>query len=217
MRARILVVVTLAVLLIVAQQALATLQTLSDVEAERDRWQRPSEILQALDLHPGDVVVDLGSGAGYFSLKLAPLVGARGRVLAVDLRRESLAFLWIRAMRRSYWNVHVIHGEADNPDLPADPVDAVLICNTYHELTAPTPILSALRTQTRPGAHLVVVDRASGEVESREAATGHHELSPSAASGEIARQGFEVIARDEPFIARSPDGDAWWLIVFRRS
>ena len=50
------------------------------VEADRDRWQRPSDVLQALDLHEGNVAVDLGSGAGYFALRAAAVVGQRGEV-----------------------------------------------------------------------------------------------------------------------------------------
>ena len=67
-----------ALLLFVVQQAVATLTILTSVERERDGWQRPQEILQQLDAHPGNVVVDLGSGAGYFTLKLAPMVGPDG-------------------------------------------------------------------------------------------------------------------------------------------
>ncbi len=217
-KARIIVLaMAVAVLLFVVQQAVATLKILTAVERERDRWQRPQEILQQLDVHPGNVVVDLGSGAGYFTLKLAPMVGPNGRVLAVDLRRESLAFLWIRARRESYWNIRIIHGEVDNPDLPAGAVDAVLIANTYHELAQPEPILRALRASMRPGARIVVVDRApvdSGQ--SREEAAGHHEIPASAAASDIKRQGFEEVSREERFIDRSPDGEAWWLVVFRK-
>src|SRR5262245_29276821 len=72
---------------IVAYQGIRTLQQLSAVEAERDQWQRPADVIQALSLKIGRVVVDLGSGAGYFSLKLSDAVGASGKVVAVDLRK----------------------------------------------------------------------------------------------------------------------------------
>jgi len=217
-KARVIVlVVAIVLLLFVVQRAVATLTILTALERERDSWQRPQEILQQLDVHPGNVVVDLGSGAGYFTLKLAPMVGPDGRVLAVDLRRESLAFLWIRARRESYWNIRIIHGEVDNPDLPPGAVDAVLIANTYHELAQPEPILRVLRASMRPGARLVVVDRAPGDSgQSREQAAGHHEMPASAAASDIKRQGFEEVSREERFIDRSPDGEAWWLVVFRK-
>ena len=135
----------------VIDQAVRTLGTLTRVERERDTWQRPDEILRQLNPGSGDTVVDLGSGAGYFALKIAPRVAPDGRVLAVDLRRQSLAFLWIRAVLGGHWNLSVIRGQADDPDLPPGPVDAVLMANTYHELTAPEPILKALFTSMRSG------------------------------------------------------------------
>jgi len=67
-----------------------------------------------------------------FALKLSALVGARGAVLAVDVRRESLAFLWIRRFIRDARNVRVILGTPDDPRLPVGAADAVLIANTYH-------------------------------------------------------------------------------------
>ena len=105
----------------VADQARRTLGTLDRVEQERDGWQRPADVLRHLDAGPGDVVVDLGSGAGYFALKLAPQVAPGGRVLAVDLRRQSLAFLWMRAARRGYSNVEIIHAAPDDPAPAARP------------------------------------------------------------------------------------------------
>ncbi len=81
-------------------QASQALVRLDAVERERDQWQRPAEVLQFLNLRAGNVVADLGSGSGYFALKLSPIVGARGRVLALDIRQVSLFFLWIRAVLR---------------------------------------------------------------------------------------------------------------------
>jgi predicted methyltransferase len=214
---RILPAVAIVLQLFVVPQAMATLRVLTVVERERDTWQRPADILKQLDVHPGNVVVDFGSGAGYFALKPAPMVGPEGRVFPVDPRRESLAFLWIRARLRSYWNVRVIHGEVDNPDLPPGAIDAVLLANTYHELAQPERILRALRASMRPGARLVVVDRAPGDSgQSREEAAGFHEISARAAVRDIKRQGFEEVSREERFIDRSPDGEAWWLVVFRK-
>ena len=188
----------------VGDQAVRTLRTLTAVERERDTWQRPDEILEQLDLRPGQTVVDLGSGAGYFALKIAPRVAPTGRVLAVDLRRQSLAFLWIRA------------GRVDTPTSPSSavtrtihsclpgPIDAVLIANTYHELTAPDPILKVLFASMRSGARLVVVDRGPrAGAESRAEAAAHHELTATAATDEITRHGFQMVSSDERFIDRA--------------
>ena len=78
--------------------ALNTISRLDFVEAKRDQWQRPAEVLQLLNIRPGDVVVDLGCGSGYFALKLSRLVGKNGRVIAEDIRGLPLAFLWLRTI-----------------------------------------------------------------------------------------------------------------------
>ena len=145
----------------------STLSRLDVVESQRDQWQRPSDVLRALYLQPGNTVVDLGSGAGYFALKLSPAVGKRGQVLAVDLRKLSLFFLWTRALLRSPHNIHVIVGEEDDPRLPAGGVDAVLICNTYHEFNNPELILNRVFRSLRPGGRLVVVDRTARAIEAQ--------------------------------------------------
>jgi predicted methyltransferase len=201
----------------VVDQAVRTLSTLTTVERERDTWQRPDDILRHLDLRPGKSVVDLGSGAGYFALKIAPRVAPKGRVLAVDLRRQSLAFLWLRATLDGLWNLHVIRSQVDDPVLPSDPIDAVLIANTYHELIAPEPILKRLFGLMRSGGRLVVVDRGprAGD-DSREAVAQHHEITATVAERDIVRQGFQTVARDDRFIDRPTDEDIWWLIVFSK-
>jgi predicted methyltransferase len=202
----------------VLEEAVRTLSTLDGVERERDSWQRPDEIMRQLDLHPGLTVVDLGSGAGYFALKIAPRVAPNGRVLAVDLRRQSLAFLWIRAMLGGHWNIHAIRGRVDDPNLPLAPIDVVLIANTYHELAAPEQILKTLYASLRPGGRLVVVDRGPrAGSETRAAAQGHHEMTRAVAERQINHQGFQTVLRDDTFIDRSGDEDLWWLVVFRKT
>ena len=188
-----------------------TLTRLDVVESQRDQWQRPLDVLRALDLRPGNTVVDLGSGAGYFALKLSPAVDSRGQVLAVDLRKLSLFFLWTRALLRGQHNVHVIVGEEDDSRLATDSVDAVLICNTYHEFNNPELILNRVFQALRPGGRLVVVDRAA-----RATAAQHtHEVPFTVVEGELRNKGFEIVSQDDSFIDR-PGEDLWWLVVGRK-
>jgi ubiquinone/menaquinone biosynthesis C-methylase UbiE len=188
-----------------------TLHQLEVVEAERDQWQRPRDVLQALDLREGNTVVDLGSGAGYFALKFSGIVGQRGHVLAVDLRKLSLLFLWTRALLRGQHNVHVIVGEEDDPHLPAGTVDAVLICNTYHEFTHPELILDHAFRSLRPGGRVVVADRAPSATEAEHV----HEMPRTIVEGELRQKGFEIVSADDHFIDR-PGDDTWWLVIGRK-
>jgi predicted methyltransferase len=188
-------------------QGIRTLQRLTAVEAERDLWQRPSDIIRALDLKSGNVVVDFGAGAGYFSLKLSEVVGPGGQVLAVDLRRLSLLFLRIRAVLQGKHNIQAIAGSVDDPHLPSGAADAVLIANTYHELTAPEKILAHLARTLRPGGRLVIVDRMGS--------SGEHEAFPATVEAEVRKAGFVIINRNDEFIHPAKD-ESWWLLTADR-
>lgn len=187
-----------------------TLRRLEVVEAERDLWQRPQDVLRSMELRPGQTALDVGCGAGYFALKLSALVGDQGRVTAVDVRPLSLAFLRLRAALAGRHNLVVIHGDATDAPLPSD-LDAVLIANTFHELREPGPLLAHLRRALRRGGRLVVIDPG------RTAASDRRErhLVASEAVHQLEAAGFAVVSREDRFLA-DPDGDAWWLLVARR-
>jgi ubiquinone/menaquinone biosynthesis C-methylase UbiE len=184
-------------LAVLTYQGVRTLQTLTAVEADRDRWQRPEDVIRPLKLHDESVVVDFGSGSGYFALKLADNVGLRGEVMAVDLRRLSLFFLRVRAFLRGKHNIRIVVGDPDDPHLAANSADSVLISNTYHELSDPQVILQRISRALRSGGRLVIVDRKPVSSEKVEA--------------ELRGEGFEIVGRDDSFI-QQPD-NLWWLIV----
>jgi len=187
------------------------------VEAERDRWQRPEDIIRALAITRGDIVVDLGCGSGYFATRLAPVVGRDGRVLAVDIRRQPLVFLWIRRLMLGAWQIQVVLGNENDPHIGTDRVDAVLIVNTYHELTNAAAVMSTLHGVLKSGGRLVVADRRPrlGPGASAEAEKAQHRLSAPTPEAEMRRAGFALITRDDAFIDQ-PDDDPWWLMVFTK-
>ena len=189
--------------------AIDTLRQLEVIESERDQWQRPAEVLQALDLRPGNVVVDLGSGAGYFALKLSPIVGKQGQVLAVDIRKLSLSFLWIRVFLSQKRNIRIVLGDEDDPHLPLGAVDAVLIANTFHELRDPKVMLGHVSRSLRLGGRLVIVDRGPGRNGSV------HEVDRLLVEAELQQAGFEIVDSRDHFIDR-PGDDPWWLTVARK-
>jgi SAM-dependent methyltransferase len=201
-----------AVFLSTGFRTINTLRRLKVVESERDRWQRPADVIRALDVREGQSVVDLGSGAGYLALKLSERVGEKGRVVAVDIRRLALVFLRLRAILEKRHNLTIIVGDEDDPHLPAEAADAVLLANTYHELEHRSAILGSVRQALRAGGRLVVVDpcpRASSEGES------HHHESPSAAEAQLREAGFEIVSREDDFLEQ-PGNGTWWLIVARK-
>src|SRR5271165_4838225 len=219
-------VVTIVAALFLIYQLTQTLDRLYLAERERDRWQRPDDVIESLNLKDGNVVADVGCGVGYFSLKLAPKVAEHGSVLAEDILGESLTFLRIRAFLHHQSNIRVIHGNPDDPHLPKGTVDAVLIANSYHEFTKPLAILDQTFRALRSGGRLVVLDRGprSYHGESREIQMQQYQIAASIAEDEIRQSGFEIISRDDRFIDRPAverpgdrqDDHVWWLIVVRK-
>jgi len=219
-RARIAVFLGAVVLALLATGTIArtinTLRALDVVEADRDRWQRPDDVVRALGLREGYVAADLGSGAGYFALKLGTAVGTPGRVLAVDIRRVPLVFLRIRALFSGRHNLTAVLGDLGDPHLPARALDAVLVADTYHELTDRAAVLEHVFRALRPGGRLVVVDPTpgAGTEDGAETATHRYER-PAAAETELRRAGFAILDRDDRFIDSSRH--RWWMIVARRA
>ena len=197
-----------------AYQGFSTLSRLDAVEAVRDGWQRPSDVVQALDLRPGNVVVDLGCGSGYFTMKLSSVVGRSGNVLAEDLRRFPLVFLWFRKALKNKRNVRILHGDSNDPHLPLQGVNAVLIANRYHEFTDSQVILAHVYRSLISGGRLVVVDRGpqSASADFGEATREHEEL-PEQVARELRQAGFEILRRQDRFIENDPLNKTWWLIV----
>src|ERR1700758_4905976 len=189
-------VVTMVAALFLIYQLTQTRYELNLAEGERDRWQRPDDVIESLKLKDGNVVADVGCGVGYFSLKLAPKVAEHGSVLAEDIFGESLTFLWIRALLHHEYNIRIIHGNPDDPLLPAGGVDSVLIANSYHEFTNPLAILDHTFHALRSGGRLVILDRGprNYQGESRESQIQQYQIAGSVAEDEIRRAGFEIIS-----------------------
>jgi ubiquinone/menaquinone biosynthesis C-methylase UbiE len=209
------VVICTLLVLSAGYEAIRSLTNLEQVERARDQWQRPSEVIEKLNLKEGSVVVDLGSGVGYFTLKLSRVVGKSGKVLPVDIKKFPLWVLRTRAFLKREHNVDVILGEPDDPHLPTGSVDAVLILNTYHELTRPAVILDQLSRSLKSGGHLVIVDRAPSVGHDMDLEFEDHAVASLAVEATLRRQGFEVTERDDHF-TEQPDDGLWWTIVARK-
>lgn len=204
------------VILYVGSQAFTTLRQLDVIEADRDQWQHPTEVIEALNLKNGDSVVDLGCGSGYFSLKLSTPVGVDGKVIAEDIRRLPLAFLWVRALRKGKHNLRVLLGDVDNPHLNPNSVNEVLISNTYHEFTAPKNILDHVHRALVPGGRLVIIDRSPKDPQQEKVASQEHEIASAQVESDLRQTGFDIDRRQDRFIENDPMQESWWIIVAHR-
>jgi len=125
---------------------------------EREEEEHPAQVLDALDLRPGEIVADLGAGSGYFTFRMAPKVGETGKVLAVEIQEAMLNTLRARASALKAANVEVVQGTEADPHLPAGGVDLVLVVDVYHELSYPFEVMTRVREALKPGGRVVFVE-----------------------------------------------------------
>lgn len=124
----------------------------------RDERQKPRQLVKAMDLGPGMVVADVGTGVGYMLPFLSRAVGKEGRVLAQDIFDDFLQGAREKAEKEDLANVTFIKGEPDDPRLPENAVDVILALDSYHHYDYPEKMLAAFHKALRPGGRLAVVE-----------------------------------------------------------
>lgn len=125
----------------------------------RDERLQINRVMDILGIASGKSVADIGAGSGWFSVRAAKRVGEDGQVYAVDINPEAAKYISERAQKEKIHNVKTIVNTPDDPLLPADSVDAVLLLKTYHEVAHPVMLLRNLRAALKPGAKVGIIDR----------------------------------------------------------
>ncbi len=125
----------------------------------RDEKLQINRVMDILDITPGKTVADIGAGSGWFTVRAARRVTEAGTVYAVDINPAATQYIEKRAQKEGLHNVKTILSKSDDPQLPPNQVDAVLLLKTYHEVDKPVALLRNLRASLRPGAKVGVIDR----------------------------------------------------------
>jgi cyclopropane fatty-acyl-phospholipid synthase-like methyltransferase len=125
----------------------------------RDQRLQINRVMDILRVAPGKDVADIGAGSGWFTVRAAKRVGGTGVVYAVDINPEAIHYIERRAEKESLANVKTIVSKPEDPMLPKESVDAVLLLKTYHEVADPVALLEHLRPALKAGARLGVIDR----------------------------------------------------------
>jgi ubiquinone/menaquinone biosynthesis C-methylase UbiE len=150
-------------------------------------------------------VADVGAGEGYYSVRLSPVVGKRGRVLAEDIQPDVTDQLAQRVQRQGLDNVAVTLGEPDDPRLPAHSLDRGILVHVYHEVASPYAFLWHMRESLKPGGLVIVVDA--------DRPPQRHGIPPATLRCEFAAVGFQMRAfqpienGDAYFAAFAPVGE----------
>lgn len=125
---------------------------------DRELWQKPDQIMDALGIADGSTVADLGAGGGWFTVRLARRVGPQGLVYAEDIQEPMIESMERRVSREGLRNVRMVLGTPDDPKLPARKLDAVLIVDVYHEVADRVALLRKVRESLTPLGRLGIVD-----------------------------------------------------------
>ena len=125
----------------------------------RDQHLQIDRVMDTLGIAPGKNVADIGAGGGWFTVRAARRVTETGHVYAVDINPEAIRYIDNRAKKERLKNVNTILSRPDDPLLPKDTIDAVLLLKAYHEVAQPITLLRNLCPALRPGAKVGIIDR----------------------------------------------------------
>jgi ubiquinone/menaquinone biosynthesis C-methylase UbiE len=128
------------------------------IRNKREREEATTRMREELRLKTGMSVCDMGSGNGYHTLPMAEAVGGTGRVYAVDVQPEMIVMLNERIAEKAITNIEPIIGEVDDPKLPPNSCDLILLVDVYHEFSHPEAMLTAMKKALKPGGQIVLVE-----------------------------------------------------------
>ena len=159
---------------------------------DRDQKLHIDQVMDLLGIVQGKTVADIGAGSGWFTVRAAKRVNVTGRVFAVDINPEAVRYIQKRAQKDGLTNITTLLGIPDNPRLPPEGVDAVLLLKTYHEVAKPVDLMRNLRPALRPGARVGIIDRnGNGE---------NHGVPKKVVVREVEEAGFRLVGEHDDLV-----------------
>jgi SAM-dependent methyltransferase len=163
-------------------------------DPERDAWQKPHEVIQALALKPDAVIADIGSGTGYFSVRFANMT-PKGRVYGVDTEPDMVKYLAERAKREGLKNVTAVAGAPNDPRLP-EKADLIILVDVYHHVGDRERYFRQLQKSLKPGGRIAIIDfRMDSPVGPPQSAR----IAPERVKDELKRAGY-ALAQEHAFL-----------------
>jgi arsenite methyltransferase len=127
-------------------------------DPQRDAYQKPHEVLTALNIKPGEIIADIGAGSGYFTFRLSHFVGDKGKVYAVDVSPEMILHINRRIREQKANNVVSLLADPDDPLLPDRSVNRFFFCDSWHHIENQTKYLALMKRMLKPGGEVVIID-----------------------------------------------------------
>jgi SAM-dependent methyltransferase len=169
-------------------------------ESERDAANEVGQVARWLGIEPGMTVADIGAGSGYYAVRLAPLVGAGGRIIAEDVTADYVRALEKKVAELGITNIRVTLGDPADPMLPPQSLDRAVLIHMYHEIGQPFALLYNLGLALKPGAEIGIVDANRRTLD--------HGTPPALLRCELAAMGYREIG------FHSLDGTEAYLAIF---
>src|SRR5580658_2328420 len=178
------------------------------VRPEREAEEHPDEALDALKIPKGAVVADVGAGVGYFTWRLAERVGASGVVYGEDIQQPMLDLLTKNMSTRHLANFRAVLGTIDDPKLPKNSIDLVLLVDVYHEFSEPEKMLDRIRESLKPNGRIVFLEYRAEDPEVP--IRPEHKMTVAQVRAEVQPEGYsfdktiEVLPQQHIIIFRKP-------------
>ncbi len=166
----------------------------------RDKTQKPEEIVALMEIKPGMTVADVGTGTGYMLPFLSKAVGPNGKVIGEDIAPDFLD----RAKAKAQPNVELILGTETDPKLPAKSLDRILVLDVYHHFDYPDKMLANIAAALKPGGRLVIVDFYKKD------RPDHVRLERDDVIKEIESNGYRLVA------SRERTGNNQYMVTFEK-
>ena len=163
--------------------------------AERDNEEDPDHAIDVLKITKGSTDADIGAGSGYMTVKLAKKVGPDGKVFANDIQPGMLELLTRRLQKSKITNVSTVLGTQDDPRLPLDAIDLVLMVDVYHELSQPQLMLRHIKASLKPTGRLVLLEYRKEDPNIP--IKPEHKMSVAEAKLEVEAEGFKLTKTNE--------------------
>ena len=182
----------------------------------RDQWQKADVLIKYLSIMAGSKVADIGCHEGYLTIKLSGAVGEMGKVYAVDVENAKLDRLHANLEKGGILNVIIVKGEYDNPQLPLNSFDAVVILDAYHEMNEYVKMFQHIKASLKLGGRLVLCEPIAEERRklNRVDQKQKHELGMNFALEDLSKAGFSILKQQDPFVDRTKEkGDKMWVVV----
>jgi ubiquinone/menaquinone biosynthesis C-methylase UbiE len=167
----------------------------------RDERLQIQRVMDLLGIQAGSSVADIGAGSGWFSVRAAARVGAKGVVYAEDINPEAVKYIDDRTQKEKLSNIKTVLGTPDDPKLPSDSIDAVLLLKVYHEVAHPKLVMTNLKASLRPGAKVGIIDRNGNGT--------NHGLNSDVVKREMSEAGFTLLSS---YDFTKGDGQDYFLI-----